>query len=192
MKKETAIQQNSDISEVGNVDQIREILFGSQEREVQERFEKLENSIDTIQEQMRKKIEQTQIDFNSKIKNEIESINRKIKNITSQQQDGFADVRDSALKQEKRIQNALEIAKDELTVKYEQLQKQQAQNTTNLRSETESLRDELFNVLNAKVAELGKNKLSRDDAAAIMMEAAMLIKGTQINQKLSLKNVEKK
>jgi len=192
MKKEDVAEQNNDISQLGNVDQIREILFGSQSRELQERFDKLENSINSIHEQMRKKIEQTQTEFNSKIKNEVESISRKIKNITSQQQDEFADVRDDAIKQEKRIQNNLEILEDELNAKREQLQKQQDQNSTALRLEMESLRAELLQVVDAKVTELGINKLSRDDAADIMMEAAMAMKGTQINQQLSLTNVETK
>ena len=38
------IQKNhSDIGQLGNVDQIREILFGSQTRELNKRFEKIEN-----------------------------------------------------------------------------------------------------------------------------------------------------
>jgi len=192
MKKEEVAQQNNDISQLGNVDQIREILFGSQEREVQEKFDKLENSINSMNEQIRKKIEQTQTELHSKMKNEIESINRKIKNMTSHQQDEFADVRDSALKQEKRMQNALDIVEDELNAKNEQLQKQQSENNTALHSEMENLKNELLKIINTKVTELGTNKLSRDDAAAIMMEAAMAMKGTQLNQQLSLSNIEKK
>lgn len=191
MKKEET-QQNSDISQLGNVDQIREILFGSQARELQERFDKLENSINSVHEQMRKKIEQTQTDFNSKIENEIESISRKIKNVTSQQQDEFADVRDSAIKQEKRMQNALEIVEDELNAKREQLQKQQAENSTLLRADMESLKEELLKIVDTKIAEIATSKLSRDDAADIMMEAAMSMKGTQLHQQLSLANEEKK
>lgn len=35
----------TETSELGNVDQIREILFGSQTRELNKRFEKLESDI---------------------------------------------------------------------------------------------------------------------------------------------------
>jgi uncharacterized membrane protein YgaE (UPF0421/DUF939 family) len=126
MKKENT--PSEEISQLGNVDQIREILFGSESRELKEKFKKLESSIESIQAEMRKKMQQTQNDFNARIESEIENISRKIKNITTQQQDEFADVRDSALKQEKRIQNSLDILEEELNAKNEQLYKQQVEN----------------------------------------------------------------
>jgi len=192
MSKTATNKTENDIAQLGNVEQIREILFGSQSRELKEKFDKLEASIKTIHEEMRKKMEQTQNDFNSKIESEVETISRKIKNMTTQQQDEFADVRDSALKQEKRLQNTLDIVEEELNAKREQLQKQQAQNTTALRSQMDTLQDELLTVLDEKISELGLGKLSRDDAADIMMEAAMAMKGTQINQQLSMTNIETK
>ena len=191
MSKAGTNKTENDITQLVNVDQIREILFGSQSRELKEKFDKLEASIKNIHEEMRKKMEQTQNDFNSKIESEVETISRKIKNMTTQQQDEFADVRDSALKQEKRLQNSLDIVEEELNAKREQLQKQQAENTTTLRSQMDTLQDELLSVLDDKISELGLAKLSRDDAADIMMEAAMAMKGTQINQQLSMANIEK-
>jgi len=191
MKKEN---NNADggISQLGNVDQIREILFGSQSRELKEKFEKIESSMEQIQSDMRKKIEQTQNDFNKRITSEIEGITRKLKNITTQQQDEFADVRDSAIKQEKRIQNSLEILEEELQAKNEQLQKQQTDANNALRVAMDELQDELLKTINTKLAEMGEVKLARDDAAEILMEAAMAMKGTKINQQLSTVQTETK
>lgn len=185
-------EKQNNISELGNVDQIREILFGSQSRELQDRFEKIESSINSIQDEMRKKIQQTQSDFNSKMENELETLNRKLKNMTTQQQDEFADVRDAALKQEKRLQNALDIVEEELNAKREQLQKQHSENTIALRSQMDTLKDELLKVLDEKITQLSFSKLSRDDAAEIMMEAALAMKGKQINEQLSIESTDKK
>jgi len=190
MQKEQKKQEN-DISQLGNVDQIREILFGSQARELKEKFETLEASIKSLHDEMRKKIEQTQNDFHTRIESELEAISRKMKNITTQQQNEFSDVRDSALKQEKRLQNAMDIMEEELNTKREQLQKQQIENNTALRNEMDMLKDEVLATLNSKIAELGGTKLSREDAADILMEAAMAMKGTQINQQLALTQEEK-
>jgi len=178
--------KDNDLSQLGNVDQIREILFGSQSREMKEKFDKLEASIKAMHDEMRKKIEQTQNDFNIRIESELEALSRKMKNIVTQQQDEFSDVRDSALKQEKRLQNAMDIMEEELNAKREQLQKQQIESNAALRSEMDSLKDEVLNTLNEKIADMNGVKLSRDDAADILMEAAMAMKGTQINQQLSL------
>ncbi len=184
MKKENT--PSEEISQLGNVDQIREILFGSESRELKEKFKKLESSIESMKTEMRKKIEQTQSDFNTRIESELEGISRKIKNLTTQQQDEFADVRDSALKQEKRIQNSLDILEEELNAKNEQLYKQQVENNNALRSQMDTLRDEMIAVLDEKLSELSEIKLSRDDAAEIFMDAAMQMKGTKINQQLAM------
>jgi hypothetical protein len=182
---------NDDISQLGNVDQIREILFGSQSRELKERFEQLDASIKSMHDEMRKKIEQTQNDFNMRIDSELDALSRKMKNMLTQQQNEFADVRDSALKQEKRLQGTMDIMEEELNTKREQLQKQQIESNATLRSEMDTLKDEVINTLNGKIAEMNGVKLSRDDAADILMEAAMAMKGTQINQQLALAQEKK-
>jgi Skp family chaperone for outer membrane proteins len=184
-KKNYETEKETDISQIGNVDQIREILFGSQTRELNDRFEKIENSINTIQEEMRRKIEQNQKDINNKIDNELEQLSRKMKNIVTTQQNEFSDVKENAVKQEKRIQNSLDIMEEELNAKNEQLQKVQTQNRDMLRSDIDELREQLLDALNTRIIELTEDKLSRDDAADIMIETAMKIKGTQIEQQLT-------
>lgn len=192
MEKEENAKQSNDLSQLGNVEQIREILFGSQSREVQEKFDKLEESMKAMHEEMRKKMQQAELDFNAKIESEVETISRKIKNLSTQQQDELVDVRDAALKQEKRFQNALDIVEEELNAKREQLQKQHTENNITLRAQMDTLQDEMLQVLDEKIAALGLNKLSREDAADILMEAAMTMKGTQINQQLSMASIETK
>lgn len=192
MKKEENLNQNGDISQLGNVDQIREILFGSQSRELQEKANKIEESLKSIQEEMRKKILQIESDFNSRIDAELETLSRKMKNMLSQQQDEFSDVRDNALKQEKRMQNSLENVEEELNAKREQLQKQHSENNAALRAQMDTLQDELLKALDDKMTELSTIKLSRDDAADIMMEVAMAMKGTQINQQLAMASTDSK
>lgn len=187
-----ANKPTNDISQLGNVDQIREILFGSQSRELKEKFKKLETSIEAMQTEMRKKMEQIQSDFNTRMENELEGITRKMKNITNQQQSEFADVRDSAIKQEKRIQNSLEILEEDLISKNEQLAKQQLENSNTLRNELDTLKDEISRALDERLSEMGAVKLSRDDAAEILMDAAMAMQGSNVKQQLALTQVEKK
>jgi len=190
MKKEKKNKKDNDISQLGNVDQIREILFGSQSRELKDRFDSIENNLKTMNREIHQKIEQNQNDFNDRLTSEVETINRKIKNIVSQQQQEFADLRDTALKSENRLQSSLDILEEEFSAKNDQLQRQQTQNNNNLRTQMDTLQKDLVRVLNEKITELGYDKLSRDDAANIMMEAAMAMKGTSIDQQLSLTHLE--
>ena len=141
---------------------------------------------------MRNKIEQNQNDFDERISVEIETIGKKIKNVVSSQQDEFADIRDSALKQEKRINSSLETLEDELNSKREQLQRQQIEMRNTIRTQMDSLQYELLNVLEKKFTEIGEIKLSRDDAADMLMEAAMAMKGTKVSQQLSAAQAQTK
>jgi hypothetical protein len=191
MNKENQ-KNKDDISQLGNVDQIREILFGSESRELKERFEKIENNLKSMQDEMRKKFEQSQTDFEERIDAEIEAISKKLKNIVTSQQDEFADVRDASLKLEKRLKNSMETMEDELNAKREQLHKQQIDMRNTLRAQMDTLQDELLGTLEAKLSEVGDVKLSRDDAADILMEAAMAMKGTKINQQLSMAEAQPK
>jgi hypothetical protein len=191
MNKENQ-KNKDDISQLGNVDQIREILFGSESRELKERFEKIESNLKSMQDEMRKKFEQSQADFEERIDAEIEAISKKLKNIVTSQQDEFADVRDASLKLEKRLKNSMETMEDELNAKREQLHKQQIDMRNTLRAQMDTLQDELLGTLEAKLSEMGDIKLSRDDAADILMEAAMAMKGTKINQQLSMAEAQPK
>jgi len=187
---EEEIDNDNNTPKLGNVAQIREILFGSQSRKLQDKFESVENILQEMNREISEKMEQNQNDFNNRLTSEVETINRKIKNIASQQQQEFADIRDVSLKSENRLQSSLDILEEEFSAKNEQIQKQQTQNNNDLRTQMHNLKKDLVQVVNDKIAELGSEKLSRDDAANIMMEAAMGMKGTSINQQLSFEQTE--
>ncbi|MGE0050803.1 MAG: hypothetical protein AB7S49_04695 [Arcobacter sp.] len=182
--KDNTQNTGNEISQLGNVDQIREILFGSQTRELNKRFEKLESDFKRSFDEVKNKIEQNQKDFNLRLDNEVELISKKIKNLTTQQQEEISDIRDNELKQEKRIQNSMDILNDELSAKHEQLYKEQLENRNNLQEEMNNLKNELFDIMEIKLQELSDLKLSRDDAAEIMMETAMRLKGNQLEKQI--------
>lgn len=182
--KDNTQNTGNEIGQLGNVDQIREILFGSQTRELNKRFEKLENDFKRSFDEIKNKIEQNQKDFNLRLDNEVELISKKIKNLTTQQQEEIADIRDNELKQEKRIQNSMDILNDELSAKHEQLYKEQLENRNSLQEEMNNLKNELFDIMEIKLQELSDLKLSRDDAAEIMMETAMRLKGNQLEKQI--------
>ena len=119
--KDNSQKTQNDIGQLGNVDQIREILFGSQTRELNKRFEKIENDIKRSLEDIKNRLEQNQKDFTLRLDNEVELLSKKIKNLTIQHQEEMTDIRDNELKQEKRIQNSIELLNDELSAKHEQL-----------------------------------------------------------------------
>ncbi|CAM3533692.1 hypothetical protein [Arcobacter aquimarinus] len=182
--KDNSQKTQNDIGQLGNVDQIREILFGSQTRELNKRFEKIESDIKRSLEDIKNRLEQNQKDFTLRLDNEVELLSKKIKNLTTQHQEEMTDIRDNELKQEKRIQNSIELLNDELSAKHEQLYKEQLENKNSLQEEMNNLKEELFIMMELKLQELNDLKLSRDDAAEIMMETAMRLKGNQLEKQI--------
>ena len=176
----------NETSELGNVDQIREILFGSQSRELNKRFEKLETDIKRSFDDLKSKIEFSQKEFNQKLENEVELISKRIKNLTTTQQDELADIKESGLKQEKRVQHSIDLLNEEIGVKLEQLTKDQNDSKKAMSEELNFLKLEVFEFIEDKLAQMNNIKLSRDDAAEIMMEAALRIKGDNIQTQLNL------
>ena len=177
---------SNDSGELGNVDQIREILFGSQSRELNKRFEKLEVDIKRSFDDLKSKIECSQKEFNQKLENEVELISKRIKNLTTTQQDELADIKESGLKQEKRVQHSIDLLNEEIGVKLEQLTKDQNDSKKAMSEELNFLKLEVFEFIEDKLAQMNNIKLSRDDAAEIMMEAALRIKGDNIQTQLNL------
>jgi len=144
----------------GNVDQIREILFGSQTREVNQRFEKLESDIKRSFDELKSKIEQNQKD----LKNEL------------------SEIKENALKQEKRLQHNIDLLNEELNTKHEQLYKEQLDNKNSLTENMNLLKLEILEILELKLSQMNNIKLSKDDAANIMIEAANKIKGNIVEK----------
>lgn len=88
-----------------NVDQIREILFGSQERELNRRFEEFEKETRNTQKEILNKIDQNQKSINKKLKKKNKSLAKELKKLSTQQQEDFytitksqANLRDELIK----------------------------------------------------------------------------------------------
>jgi len=148
----------------GNVDQIREILFGSQTREVNQRFEKLESDMKRSFDELKSKIEQNQKDL----------------------KDELCEIKENALKQEKRLQRNIDLLNEELNTKHEQLYKEQLDNKNSLTENMNLLKLEILEILELKLSQMNDIKLSRDDAASIMIEAANKIKGNIVEKEANL------
>jgi hypothetical protein len=138
-----------------------------------------------LKDEVYAKMEQKHNDLTHYIKDEFDAINKKLKSITSQQQVEFDDIRDLALKQEKRLQGSIDILEEEFNTKREQLQKSLYENRDMLREEMKVFKEELLKALSEKTLELQDDKLSKEDAADIMMEVALKMKGNKIEQHVS-------
>ena len=157
----------------GNVDQIREILFGGQMRDYEGRFVDLENQLvqrmDRMSAEFEKRIERLntfakrEIDkLSERIKTErkdrvadVKSSARDLKDMTNQVEGWFGEVEDRLDNEAKDLRNALHDQSDELAA---------------LIAET---RDQLNAALVNETRSLADAKLAREDLAGLLSEVSL-------------------
>ena len=78
---------------LGNIDQIRDIIFGAQLREYETRFGKLESDISLLQQEMRFNVEQLKVSFAAELKAGFENLEKKLKLFNLNHDEEAADLR---------------------------------------------------------------------------------------------------
>lgn len=78
---------------LGNIDQIRDIILGTQLREYENRFSKLESDISLLQQQMRSHIDQLKSNFSAELKAGFEALDKKLKSLNLTTQEETLDLR---------------------------------------------------------------------------------------------------
>ena len=157
----------------GNVDQIREILFGGQMRDYDSRFADLDNQISQRLDRMSAEFEKRIERLNSYTKREIDKLSERIKterkdrvadakngardlkDMTNQVESWFGEVEDRLDTESKDLRNALHDQSEELAA---------------LITET---RDHLNSALVSETRNLAENKLAREDLAGLLSEVAL-------------------
>ena len=166
--------KNTTVDDVdGNVDKIRDILFGSQMRDFEQRLEATEKRLVDAIERMAKDMERRIDRLDKYARREVDKLSDQIKeerktrvaegknsagelgNLTEQVESWFADVDEQLANESRELRNALHDQGEELT--------------TQLREARGQLQDSL----QKETAELKDDKLAREDLAALLTEVAM-------------------
>ena len=157
----------------GNVDKIRDILFGSQMRDYEVRFSRLEESLmkeaSDLRETTRKRFESLE----QYLRKELESLEARLKS----ERDERADA-------QKQLARELKALNDALSKKLEDLSDQTVQNERQLRKDllqqsqqlTEEIRtktDALTALLDRRILELRNSKADRSALADLFTEVAL-------------------
>jgi DNA repair exonuclease SbcCD ATPase subunit len=171
---------------LGNIDQIRHLLFGSKIQEYEQRFDssdrrlnKLETELANFQTEIREKLTKLQDSLSSEIRSGINSLEKKLKYLSL-----------TTHEETNRLQQALELTNrkfaqvtDSLDKKVNSqtsyLQNEVTQTRERLETEFQALKSEIFTELEAKSSDLKEGKVSREDLAEVLFELCLKIKGKE-------------
>lgn len=167
--------QSSMLTGAGNVDKIRDILFGGQMREYEKRFIRLEDrmqkEISSLKEDLLKSFETLE----HYMKREFELVNERQE---KEQNDRSAaiqkiseDLKDASLLMENKISQV----EDKLNKRARELHEQLLTQSKNLSEEIRQKHEAISELLEREAQELRLDKVNRADLSELFMEMAMRI-----------------
>lgn len=162
---------------LGNVDQIREIIFGSQLREFNQRFEKLQQAIDGLEQSMNARMQEQQQALQNDITNNTELLETKLKNLTALSTEEREAIREEVARNDKRVSVALQSLGEENDAKLQMVKKEMQTSSAHLKEEMEKLKKTLYIELEERLGTMEDAKVSRDSMAETLFEMAMKVKG---------------
>jgi uncharacterized phage infection (PIP) family protein YhgE len=169
---------------LGNVDQIRDIIFGTQVRDYDNRFTKIESDISKLQQEMRSGMEQLKNSFSVELKTAVETLDKKLKSLTLNTQEETTDLRSSVDRLNRKFTTSIQTLDEALDGQTNSIREELSESKKQLQEETNVLRDLMLEELERHFSDLRENKVSRDDMAETLFALGMRMKGTELIPKL--------
>lgn len=169
---------------LGNIDQIRDIIIGSQLREFNARFGKIETDISLMEQEMRDRLEEVRTTLLGEIKFAAEAIDKKLKGAIASTQEEQLELRQQIDRSNKKFSTSIENLDKDIDTQTDSIRTQMTQSVGKLQEDVHTLRTQVFEQLDLRFATLTGVKVSRDDMAEILFELGMRLKGTEFVPKL--------
>jgi len=173
MKMSTAELAETMGTSVGNVDKIRDILFGGQMRDYEKRFKRLEERFSQEQMNFREDILQRLHQLEERLQGEVDTLDSKTK-----------VERQERVQVQQDLESEIKSLKNELNSRLSQLDEQLSKDIKNLRQQMlnkfqelglqlRQQNDNLTNLINQEVSQLQEDKVNRTDLATFLNEMAV-------------------
>jgi len=164
---------------LGNIDQIRDIIFGAHLREYTSRLDKAESDISAIQQDVRDRLNDLKSVLASELRAAVESIDKRLKTISTSTQEEAADLRQQFDRINRKFTNSIETLDETVETQRVALREEIAQTRDNLQNDTRELRSLVLEELDRHFSILREDKLSKDDMAELLFELGMRLKGSE-------------
>ena len=179
-----ATKEDKQLDQSGNMEQIRELMFGPQTRMFEEEIAKINSNFNAMHTELIKRIESLESTLRSESDSAIQIVDQKIKNLTLATQDESSDFKEQLVKYEKKTNRGFDDVKEMVEVQLNTLKNDHNQNKTLIKKDLEALQTSLKELLNEQIEDLSDVKVSKDDFSAMLLEMAIKIKGSNLENSL--------
>ena len=164
---------------LGNIDQIRDIIFGAHLREYNSRLDKAEADISGIQQDIRDRLSDLKLTLATELRTAVESIDKRLKTISASAQEEAADLRQQFDRINRKFTNSIETLDETVEAQRTALRDELAQTRDSLQNDNRELRSLVLEELDRHFSILREDKLSKDDLAELLFELGMRLKGSE-------------
>jgi len=162
--------------EGANVDKIRDILFGSQMRDYEKRFARLEETLnkalDTLRDDMTRRVET----LSGFVQKEVDSLSQRIKSEKTERSETAKELAQELKDVAKALEKKISAMDEQLSDSQSELRANILEQSKNFASETERLRREAAASLDREVQTLRHEKTDRVALADLLAEFSLRLK----------------
>jgi ElaB/YqjD/DUF883 family membrane-anchored ribosome-binding protein len=169
---------------MGNIDIIRDIIFGSKLKEYDSRIDRLESKFSLLEQEMRDRTEQIKTDCLTELRASVDSVEEKIKSLSFTSQKDNADIRQLIDHSYKSFSSSLESLDKTIVSQTTSIRKELSETREKLQEDTQSLQSQIIEELERRFSLIKDAKVSRNDMADILFELGLRIKKAEFAPKL--------
>jgi len=167
-----------------NVDQIRDLIFGSQIKDFEEKFNQLNNALKTMEEKITNAFSESHIKLQKETERSLEALEKKVDNLSTSTHKERVKLKELIDTTDEGLQDQLNNQKDEFATKLKIMKENTSDEHKKISESMNSIKAEIQNTLEVGLATLSDDKLSRDSMAQMLLDVAMKIQGTDMTAML--------
>ena len=170
---------SGDLAGGGNLDKVRDILFGTQMRDYEKRFTRMEERLmkecTNLRDDTRKRLDSLE----TYIKQEIESLGETVKKQQSTQDEALKDIAQELKNQTSSLEQKVSHLDEQTNKSAKDLRQQILEQSKNLDDEIRQKFSEMLAVIERETKELRTDKANRTTLSALFAEMAMRLRSEQ-------------
>jgi DNA repair exonuclease SbcCD ATPase subunit len=167
---------NGELREGANVDKIRDILFGSNMREYEKRFARLEERLTKSSDALREDLKKRFDSLESYVREELESLSQRLKTEKSERAESLKELTRESRDNSKTLEKKLSQLEEQLDSAQGDLRSKILEQSKSLSTQIQKSKDEVETALEHEAETLRADKTDRAMLADLFTELSMRLK----------------
>ena len=161
-----------------NVDQIRDLIFGTQIREFEEKFDRLEKALRVSETRLLQTFDESLSKFKKKTERSLEALEVKFDHFSATALKERVKFKERIDATDESLHDQLSNHKDEFEIKLKLIKENMADDNKKLSKDLVRMKKEMYGMIESHIATLTHEKLSRESMAQMLLDVAMKLQGT--------------